>query len=88
MRTIIHIWNRNGIWISGIMLCLMMLLTAADVCGRRVIKHAITGTNEVSKLASPAEQLSCMPEKDKTDIGTQHCGAMLRLNTAGVLRAF
>jgi TRAP-type C4-dicarboxylate transport system permease small subunit len=48
MKKIIHLWNRVGIWISGITLFLLMLLTASDVCGRFLFKHAITGTNDLT----------------------------------------
>jgi len=50
MRKIIHIWDRIGIWISGITLFLMMLLTTVDVFGRYVWTHAITGTNDLTEL--------------------------------------
>jgi TRAP-type C4-dicarboxylate transport system permease small subunit len=50
MRKIIHILNRIGVWISGITLCLMMILTVADVTGRYVFKHAINGASDLTEL--------------------------------------
>jgi TRAP-type C4-dicarboxylate transport system permease small subunit len=50
MRKIIHVWNRIGIWISGITLFLMMVLTATDVFARYVLNHALTGTNDLMEL--------------------------------------
>ncbi|MFC1534521.1 TRAP transporter small permease [Thermodesulfobacteriota bacterium] len=50
MNKILLIWNRIGVWISGTTLFLMMSLTAVDVCGRYLFRHAIMGTNELTEM--------------------------------------
>jgi TRAP-type C4-dicarboxylate transport system permease small subunit len=50
MRKVIHLWGRIGIWISGITLVLLMLLTAVDVFGRYVLNHPITGTYDLTQV--------------------------------------
>jgi TRAP-type C4-dicarboxylate transport system permease small subunit len=50
MQRIIHTWNRIGIWIAGITLFLMMLLTAVDVCARYLFNHAILGSHDITEL--------------------------------------
>ncbi len=50
MDKIILIWNRIGIWIAGITLFFMMLLTAVDVCARYLFNHAILGSHDITEL--------------------------------------
>lgn len=50
MKKLFALWNCIGIWISGMTLIAMMLLTTMDVIGRYVFHHPISGTADLIEV--------------------------------------
>lgn len=50
LNKFMHFCNKGGIWLSGVTLFAMMVLTASDVCGRYLFKHPIYGVNDLTEL--------------------------------------
>ena len=67
MNRVIQVWNRIGVWASGVTLFLMMLLTASDVLGRYVFKHPITGVNDMTELMMVIIIFLGLPDTASTD---------------------